>query len=520
VQGFMASSSINLGAGTLRVTGVAPVSLGSAVTANDVAASDATGAITLGLVGVGTVGTVVTGSGDDVITLSTAARTSGDYSISTGSGADSLTISFVEGFSWNGGLGYDTLKMNSTFDLTGQTVSLTSVDAISLDTENDGTESLTITAAQFNTNTTFTLLGGGSSADNLIIKGSDSADTINASAVSVEVGQAYLTLNGNSGADIITGSEFADRIDGGPGADVMSGGNLQDIYYFDSSDVVSGESIFEASTGTGDDTVSVVTSTDFSTMTAASFDEIEIITLAASQTATFTGAQLTGEAISLTAQSATTESILVNIGSGETFISGLTAGTNVNAIYYTGTSGDEVITGGALNETITGNSGNDVLTGGGGNDTFVFSTSSSNGIDSIYFGVVTGSTVDDILDFTANDAFLGTSTVSRGIFAETDVTDASTGIANDAANQNVLFLTGDYFADAATLAAATTVFAAVGAGKVLVVYAGTSSDHARIAVCTLDAAGDVTSATDVAILVGVTALEASTGLTSSNFILD
>ena len=520
VQGFVASSSINLGTGTLRVTGVAPVTLGSAVTANDVAASDATGAITLGLVGVGTVGTVVTGSGNDDITLSTAARTSGDYSISTGSGADSLTISFVEGFSWNGGLGYDTLKMNSTFDLTGQTVSLTSVDAISLDTGNDGTESLTITAAQFNTNTTFTLLGGGSSADNLIVKGSDDADTINASAVSVEVGEAYLTLNGNSGADIITGSEFADRIDGGPGADVMSGGNYQDIYYFDSSDVVSGESIFEASTGTGNDTVSVVTSTDFSTMTAASFDEIEIITLAASQTATFTGAQLTGEAISLTAQSATTESILVNIGSGETFISGLTAGTNVNAIYYTGTSGDEVITGGALNETITGNSGNDVLTGGGGNDTFVFSTSSSNGIDAIYFGVVTGSTVDDILNFTANDAFLGTSTVSRGIFAETDVTSSATGIANDAANQNVLFLTGDYFADAATLAAATTVFAAVGAGKVLIVYAGTSSDHARIAVCTLDAAGDVTSATDVAILVGVTALEASTGLTDAKFILD
>ena len=73
---------------------------------------------------------------------------------------------------------------------------------------------------------------------------------------------------------------------------------------------------------------------------------------------------------------------------------------------------------------------------------------------------------------------------------------------------------------AATLAAATTVFAAVGAGKVLIVYAGTSSDHARIAVCTLSAGGDVTSATDVAILIGVTALEASTGLTSSNFILD
>jgi hypothetical protein len=36
----------------------------------------------------------------------------------------------------------------------------------------------------------------------------------------------------------------------------------------------------------------------------------------------------------------------------------------------------------------------------------------------------------------------------------------------------------------------------------------------------LDAGGDVTSAVDVAILVGVTVVEASTGLASTNFILD
>lgn len=522
VQGFVASSSINLGAGTLRVTGVAPVNLGSAVTANDVAAGDSTGVITLELVGVGTVGTVVTGTGNDVITLSTAARTTGDYSISTGEGSDSLTISFVEGFSWNGGLGYDTLKMDSTFDLTGQTVSLSSVDAISLDTSNNGTETLTLTAVQFNTNTAFTLLGGGTSADNLIIKGSETADTINASAVSVEVGEAFLILNGNGGADIITGSEFADTINGGADADVMSGGNYGDTYVFNTSNVVSGESIFEASTGTGTDTVSVVTSTDFSTITAASFDEIEAITLAAGQTATFTSAQLTGETIVLTGQSGNTETLTVNVGLGETFISGLTTGTDFNTISYTGSAGDEVITGGALVETITGNGGNDVITGNGGQDTLVFLTAaaSANGIDSIYFGVVDGNTVDDILDFTANAAFLGTTTESRGIFPETNVTNTGSGIAADAANQNILFLTGAYFANAAALAAATTVFSAVGAGQVLIIYSGSATDHSRIAVSTLDAGGDVTSAVDVAILVGLTVVEASTGLASTNFILD
>jgi hypothetical protein len=129
-------------------------------------------------------------------------------------------------------------------------------------------------------------------------------------------------------------------------------------------------------------------------------------------------------------------------------------------------------------------------------------------------------TVDDILDFTANAAFLGTTTESRGIFPETNVTNTGTGIATDAANQNILFLTGAYFANAAALAAATTVFSAVGAGQVLIIYSGSATDHSRIAVSTLDAGGDVTSAVDVAILVGVTVVEASTGLASTNFILD
>jgi hypothetical protein len=115
---------------------------------------------------------------------------------------------------------------------------------------------------------------------------------------------------------------------------------------------------------------------------------------------------------------------------------------------------------------------------------------------------------------------LGTSTVSRGIFSETNVTNTGTGIAADAANQNVLLLTGAYFANAAELAAATTVFDAVGAGQVLIIYSGSATDHSRIAVSTLNAAGDVTSAVDVAILVGLNVVRASTGLATANFILD
>ena len=517
VQGFVASSSINLVAGTLRVTGVAPVNLGSAVTAADVAASDATGAITLGLVGVGTVGTVVTGSGDDVITISTAARTSGDYTISTGAGSDSLIVSFVEGFSWNGGLGYDTLKLDSTLDLSAEAVTLTNVDAISLDTGNNGTETLTISAAQFNTNTAFTLLGGGTSADKLIVKGAETAETINASAVSVEVNEASLTLLGNGGADTITGSAFADIIDGGADADTMSGGDYGDTYLFDTNDVVSGESIFEASNGSGVDTVSVVTTTVFTTMTSASFDEIEALTFASGTSGTFTGAQLTGETIVLTGAGGT-ETLTVNVGLGETFISGLTTGTNFETISYTGTTGDEVITGGALAETITGGTGSDLLTGGGGIDTYVFPTASggASGIDSIVFAEVNGSTVTDIMNFTANDAFIGTSTVSTLVISSVVTTTVS-----GATGKNVLFLTGSYFASASALAAAATLFTNCDTGNVLIVYAESATANSRIAVCALDAGGDVTSATDVAILVGLNIGNASTGLVAgTQFILD
>lgn len=525
VQGFTANNyAINLSSGTLRVTGTAPVNLGSNVTATDVAAADATGAITLGLIGASTVGTVVTGSGDDVITIKTAALTTGDYSISTGAGSDSLALEVVEGFNWNGGVGYDTLSVASTMDISGVAVTLTNIDAISLDTNNSGAESLTIKAATFNSNPAFALLGSASNRDTLIVKGLETADTINAAAVSVVTSQAYLTLNGNGGADTITGSEFADIINGGADADVMSGGNYDDTYIFNTGDVATGESIFEASTGLGVDTVSVVTSTDFTTMTAASFDEIEAITIAGGKTATFTGAQLTGEAITLTGQSGTSETVIVNVSLGATFVSGLTTGTGIDSIQYVGDIGAETITGGALAETITGGRGNDLLTGGGGIDTYVFSdaTGTGNGIDSIVLSSVTGNAAEDIFNFSAY-TFVGTTSSSNRVESKqifgagnSDVTAAVTG---DATGQNILFLTADYFASSTELANALTLFANIDVGNVLIVYAGSSTDNARIALCEINQAGDVVTATDMAVLIGLTIGNAATALSESNFIL-
>ena len=524
-QGFIESSTIAIGSGTLYISGTGPVNLGTQVTATQVSAASSSGIITIGLAGAATVGSVITGSGADVITLN-GARTSGDYTITTNGGNDSLTLTSVEGFTWTAGTGYDTLNLNSTMDLSGQSITLSSVDAIQLDTSGDGAETLTLSTATFNTNNTFTLLGYGT-MDYLVVEGSTSADTINASGVAVELSEASLRINGYAGDDIITGSDFADTLYGGADIDTIAGGNYGDTYLFYASDVGNGESIVEASNGSGIDTFSILTNTDFTYMTAASFDNIEAITMASGVSGIFTGLQLTGEAIALTGNSSGTETLTINMGAGETFVSGLTTFTNFETIIINGSTGDEYITGSALAETITGGAGNDVIggtdyTSGVASDTvadkIVFNTAATNGIDTIYLGVVTGAAIDDILDFTANSAFIGTETESIVVIDDLDVT--STVATSLSSSNNILILTGDYFDDALALTTATTIFGDCATGNVLIIYAASSTGNSRIAVATLSADGDVTAATDVAILVGLTVTEASLGFGTSDFILD
>lgn len=523
-QGFIESSTIALGSGTLYVTGTGPVNLGTQITATEVSASSSSGAITLALAGAATVGAVTTGSGADAITLN-GARTAGDYTITTNGGNDSLTITTVEGFTWTAGSGYDTLNLDSTIDLSGQSITLSSMDAIQLDTSGNAAETLTLSAATFNTNNTFTLLGNGT-MDYLVIEGTSSADTINASGVAVEIAEANLRINGYAGDDVITGSDFADTLYGGAGIDTIAGGNYGDTYLFYAGDVGNGESIVEASNGSGTDTFSVLTNTDFSLMTAASFDNIEAITLASGVSAIFTGLQLTGESLTLTG-SGSTETLTVNMGVGETLVSGLATGTNFETITYNGSTGDEYITGSALAETIVGGAGNDVIggkdyTSGVSNDTVVdtimFSIAASNGIDSIYLGVKDGTAIDDVLNFTANGAFIGTTSESLVLVTDTDVTSAVATSLNT--SRNILILTADYFDDALALSTASTLFTDCDTGDLLIIYAASSTGNARIAVATLNAGGDVTAATDVAILVGLTITEASTGFSASNFVLD
>jgi hypothetical protein len=123
----------------------------------------------------------------------------------------------------------------------------------------------------------------------------------------------------------------------------------------------------------------------------------------------------------------------------------------------------------------------------------------------------------DILDFTANDAFIG-GTHETVVTIGDDITAGNN--TNIQSEENIVILTGNFFANATALFTATTQLAGLNAGNILVIYAANETFDARIAVATVDAAGDITAATDVVSLVGITIADAATGFGPGNFILD
>ena len=138
----------------------------------------------------------------------------------------------------------------------------------------------------------------------------------------------------------------------------------------------------------------------------------------------------------------------------------------------------------------------------------------ANGIDTVTLGVVDGSAIQDIFDFTAQSAFIGTTTEDIVINDDPDITDVAGK--KGAAGDNIVILTADFFADAAALATATTAgMVDLDTGNVIIIYSSSSTADARVAHA-INAGGDVTAATDKLIL--ITVAEAATGFANANFI--
>ena len=131
-------------------------------------------------------------------------------------------------------------------------------------------------------------------------------------------------------------------------------------------------SVILASDGSLTDTLLVTASTDLTGLVMANIDGVSI---ASGQTATFTGGQVTGQLWTVTGVAGGLEEVLVvnaTTALGETVnLSTFTAVTNAS-IALNGTFGNDVLTGSVGSDTLTGGGGMDMMHGWDGNDTFVF----------------------------------------------------------------------------------------------------------------------------------------------------
>jgi len=371
-------------------------------------------------------GETISGSGNVSITAADgdqtiALTTTGTNTIDVGAGADTVTASTGTN-TITTGTGADTVNLTTT---TGtQTVKVTS--------ENGVTNLINATGA------------GATYA--VQIAGTTSGTVVDAS--------------GSSKTISFTGSTGNDTFEGGTGADAFAGGTGNDTYVFDgTAQVASGESITEAASA-GTDRVKITDTTNFANMTAASFDEIDEVEIVGAKTATFTGAQLTGETMSLIGGTGIQAIVVGATGGGATDLSGLSAGTGWTAGTDTITIGGadataEVIVGTATNDTIDAADGNDTVTGGGGADAI----SVGAGNDTVIIKSVVGTSSDSVTvaGSGANDD-TGADTVSEFTFGSgTDVikivatnvdgfahgtdTDIGAGTGTDTAGTNAAYTT-------------------------------------------------------------------------------
>jgi hypothetical protein len=127
--------------------------------------------------------------------------------------------------------------------------------------------------------------------------------------------------------------------------------------------------------------------------------------IAADTTATFSGAQLTGNTIAVNESADGTTELVINVASGATVnFSDLTfaAFTGGNAfddgqdiVTINGAAGGENITATDIADVIVAGAGTDTLTGGTGDDTFIYQV--GDGTDTI-IDFVAGAATDDRID--------------------------------------------------------------------------------------------------------------------------
>jgi Ca2+-binding RTX toxin-like protein len=210
----------------------------------------------------------------------------------------------------------------------------------------------------------------------IVINGNYGANTLTGTAFND-------SLYGNRGNDHLIGGDGNDVLDGGRGNDVMEGGQGADVYYVDSSS----DSVVEAPGG-GNDSV-------YSSIAYTLGSDVENLVLTGTNSIAGTGNDLGNS---------------VTGNSGSNTLSGL--------------GGDDFIDGGAGNDTVMGGDGADWLVGGAGHDQFYGGAGADSFVfaDGDFSGNTTG-TADRIHDFSQ----------AEGDVIRLDQVDADTLLAGDQA---------------------------------------------------------------------------------------
>jgi serralysin len=285
--------------------------------------------------------------------------------IEGGGGAD-LLIGGVGNDSMNGGAGSDLYLIALASDHLAAEIA---------DTGNAGVDELRFTATSVGT---LKLYAGDMGLERVVLgTGTEAvADTTGTAALNIDASAAVkgITLVGNAGANILTGTAYGDRIEGGDDADLlkglagtdsMDGGEGSDLYLISlASEHVAAE--FADTGSTGIDEVRFADTTAGTLKLYAGDRGIERVVLG-------TG---TGEVATSTGTVALNIDALA-VGNAITLIGNAGANLLTGTAYadqIDGGSGADRIIGGSGNDTLIGGQGNDTLTGGDGADAFVFNT--------------------------------------------------------------------------------------------------------------------------------------------------
>jgi hypothetical protein len=302
---------------------------------------------------------VSTGTGIDTINMSNGILA--ESTANAGGGGDTINVTDVSAIVLLGGSGNDTIALGTTdsdaiIDGGGDTDTV-SFGGATLDFSNNANFKmlnienlslatnavLTFTSTQFALDNTFTATGTAAATDTITIAGTASADTIDASGVTLT--NAAMIMNGAGGNDTITGTASGDTISGGAGADVLAGGSGTDTVTY-----AGAANTADTGTQTGiaiNIGLTAVNSTTIATnMGSNGFTSAGVTSVGA------------GKAEYVYASSAAT-----NSANGDT-LSGFE-----NII---GSDGGDYIVGSANGNTITGGLGADYIVSGAGVDNFVF----------------------------------------------------------------------------------------------------------------------------------------------------